>query len=69
MEEAKEDLLAALKRGMPWEKRLQVAINVAEGVSAIHKADYVYQDLKPQNVMVLLNFSFLVQSFSRILNE
>lgn len=54
MEEAEEDLLAALKREMPWIKRLQVAIDVAEGVLAIHKAHYVYQDLKPQNVMVLL---------------
>ena len=62
MEEAQEDLLAALKRGMPWAKRLRVAIEVAKGLSAIHKVHYVYQDLKPQNVMVVakitLNLNF-----------
>ncbi|XP_031564664.1 dual serine/threonine and tyrosine protein kinase-like [Actinia tenebrosa] len=55
MEKAVEDLLAALKRGMSWEKRLRVAIDVAEGVSAIHKANYIYQDLKPQNVMLTVD--------------
>jgi tRNA A-37 threonylcarbamoyl transferase component Bud32 len=54
MEGAEEDLLTALKRGMSWQKRIDVAVDVARGVAAIHKVQYIYQDLKPQNVMVFL---------------
>ncbi|KAK3712989.1 hypothetical protein QZH41_014110, partial [Actinostola sp. cb2023] len=53
MEKAECDLLTALRNSglQSWKRRKEVAIDVAKGLEAIHRVEYVYQDLKPQNVM------------------
>lgn len=56
MEPGKEDLLVALRRGMSKERRMLVAVDIAKALEAMHKIGYVYQDLKPQNVMVQYNY-------------
>ncbi|EDO35752.1 predicted protein, partial [Nematostella vectensis] len=55
MERVRCDLLTALQEGLSWEQRLTVAKDVARGLQKIHKAEYVYRDLKPQNVMISFN--------------
>lgn len=57
MEKAECDLLTALQGGLSWKRRKEVAVDVASGLEAIHRVHYVYQDLKPQNVMVSDLFS------------
>ena len=54
MEKAECDLLTALRNSglQSWKRRKEVAIDVAKGLEAVHGVEYVYQDLKPQNVMV-----------------
>ena len=62
MEKAECNLLTALKQGLSWTRRKQVAVDVARGLEAIHGVQYVYQDLKPQNVMV--NDLFSIDRFA-----
>ena len=38
--------------GLPFRKLLELAIQVAEGLSRAHEAGIVHRDLKPENVMV-----------------
>lgn len=52
MEKADRSLLSALQEGLPLSKRMRIALDVAEGLKAIHDVDYVYEDLKPGNILV-----------------
>lgn len=52
MERAERGLIAALREGLPEIIRMNVAVDVAEGLKAIHDANYIYNDLKPGNVLV-----------------
>ena len=54
MERAETDLLTALRRRLALKKRMKIAIDVARGLIALHGASYVYQDLKPETVLVSL---------------
>ncbi|XP_031573993.1 uncharacterized protein LOC116307815 [Actinia tenebrosa] len=52
METANENLLVSLRRGMSRKRRMDVAVDIAKALEAMHKIGYVYQDVKPQNVMI-----------------
>ena len=52
IESAERGLIAALREGLPEIIRMNVAVDVAEGLKAIHDANYNYNDLKPGNVLV-----------------
>lgn len=52
MEKAERGLLAALQAGLPPFIRMNIAVDVAEGLKAIHEIKYTYEDLKPGNVLV-----------------
>lgn len=52
MEKADRSLLSALQEGLPLYRRMRIALDVAEGLKAIHDVDYVYEDLKPGNILV-----------------
>ena len=52
MEKAEKNLLRALQQGLPLIIRINIALDVAEGLKAIHDIGYVYEDLKPGNILV-----------------
>ena len=52
MEKAERGLLAVLQAGLPPLIRMNIALDVAEGLKAIHEINYTYEDLKPGNVLV-----------------
>ena len=52
MEKAEKNLLRALQPGLPLIIRINIALDVAEGLKAIHDIGYVYEDLKPGNILV-----------------
>lgn len=52
MEKADKGLLRALQEGLPLVIRMNIALDVAEGLKAIHDINYTYEDLKPGNILV-----------------
>ncbi|OQV23926.1 Dual serine/threonine and tyrosine protein kinase [Hypsibius exemplaris] len=52
MERLPRDLHAALKTGVPWGSRLQIAIDVIEGVRFLHSQGLVHRDIKLKNVLL-----------------
>jgi len=54
MEKAERGLLSALQSGLPLLIRMNIAVDVAKGLKAIHEINYIYEDLKPENVLVRL---------------
>ena len=52
MEKAEKNLLRALQPGLPLIIRINIALDVAEGLKAIHDIGYIYEDLKPGNILV-----------------
>lgn len=54
MERAEKGLLHALQEGLPLVIRMNVALDVAKGLKAIHDIGYIHEDLKPGNVLVCL---------------
>ena len=52
MEKAERNLLRALQQGLPLIIRINIALDMAEGLKAIHDIGYVYEDLKPGNILV-----------------
>ena len=55
MEKADRGLLSGLKEGLPLDRRILIALHVAEGLKALHDIDYIYEDLKPGNILVCLS--------------
>ncbi|RMX42083.1 hypothetical protein pdam_00001194, partial [Pocillopora damicornis] len=51
MEKAERNLLRALQQGLPLIIRINIALDVAEGLKAIHDIGYIYEDLKPGNIL------------------
>ena len=54
MEKADRGLLQALQEGLPLYRRMRIALDVAQGLKAIHDIDFIYEDLKPGNILVCL---------------
>ena len=53
MEKAELDVTTALQQGfLALKTRLEIAVDVANGLKAIHSANYVHQDLKADSILV-----------------
>ncbi|XP_041379735.1 dual serine/threonine and tyrosine protein kinase-like [Gigantopelta aegis] len=52
MDRLQKDLYAAIKQGLDWISRLQVAIDVVEGIRFLHGQGLVHRDIKLKNVLL-----------------
>ena len=56
MEKAELDLTTALQQdSLSLKTRLKIAVDVANGLKAMHSANYVHQDLKADAILVSYN--------------
>lgn len=55
MERAEKGLLHALQEGLMLFMRMNIALDVAKGLKAIHDIGYIHEDLKPGNILVCLS--------------
>ena len=76
MEKADSDVTTALQRGLlPLKNRMKIAVDVANGLKAIHSAHYVEQDIKADSILVslqtrecvFLSNSSEIESFHQVL--
>lgn len=52
MERLNRDLYSAIKSGLDWFSRLQVAIDVVEGIRFLHNQGLVHRDIKLKNILL-----------------
>ncbi|XP_064606414.1 dual serine/threonine and tyrosine protein kinase-like [Liolophura sinensis] len=52
MDRLQKDLYGAIKQGLDWTSRLQVAIDVVEGMRFLHSQGLVHRDIKLKNVLL-----------------
>jgi len=59
------DLAAVLREsgGLPVARALRIAVQIAAGLQAAHRAGVVHRDLKPENVMLEADDSALIMDF------
>lgn len=52
MDRLSRDLYSAIKNGLELDSRLQVALDVVEGIRYLHGQGLVHRDIKLKNVLV-----------------
>lgn len=52
MDRLTRDLYSGLRSGLPWQTRLQIAIDVVEGIRFLHSQGLVHRDVKLKNVLL-----------------
>ncbi|XP_054723938.1 dual serine/threonine and tyrosine protein kinase-like, partial [Uloborus diversus] len=52
MDRLQRDLYSALKMSLPWKCRLQVALDVVQGIRFLHGQGLVHRDIKLKNVLL-----------------
>lgn len=52
MQRLNRDLYSAIKAGLDWISRLQVAIDVVEGIRFLHNQGLVHRDIKLKNILL-----------------
>lgn len=57
MDRLTRDLYSGLRSGLSWLTRLQIAIDVVEGIRYLHSQGLVHRDVKLKNVLVSLLMS------------
>lgn len=55
MQRLNKDLYSAIKSGLDWLSRLQVAIDVVEGIRFLHNQGLVHRDIKLKNILLDAN--------------
>ena len=52
-EKADTDVTTVLQKGqLPLKTRMRIALDIINGVKAVHKARYIHQDIKADSVLV-----------------
>lgn len=68
MDRLSRDLYCGLRAGLKWLVRLQIAIDVVEGIRYLHSQGLVHRDIKLKNVLVCnLWFTYNVFVHAQIL--
>ena len=52
-----------IKAGLPLDKLLDVAIQIAEGMNAAHKKGIIHRDIKPANIFVITSGQVKILDF------
>lgn len=61
MDRLTRDLYSGLRSGLPWRTRLQIAIDVVEGIRFLHSQGLVHRDVKLKNVLVSITAKALIE--------
>ncbi len=63
MDRLSRDLYCALKLGLPWLSRLQVALDVVAGIRYLHSQGLVHRDIKLKNILVCVGVNIKILDF------